>query len=483
MKKIKISELPLCESLRGVFTIGTNSKNESVKVPLDLVEQATERANQATNDIKSAFESLINYTEDVYSYGIEFDVTVSSPTCQRIGNSDLHRRLPVQSRMKGCLLDDDGNVVEYLNPTDWTGNVLDGSRGQVMVEIPEHYRKFETDGNKRRVLISELPLSGYALVPRQYVSAYQASLQRSTNKLSSVKNTSPDFRGGDNDPSGDGTYRSLLGLPVTSLNRTALRNYARNRKSGSTEWNIYTYELHKTIFWLFVTEYATLNSQETYNAAPSIEGFKQGGLGEGVTTWNRQIWSEYNYHKTLIPCGVTDNIGNLTGIVSYSLLEIDNSVVKTFSVPRYRGIENPFGHLWQWVDGINVRISTSVSQGGNGKSQVFVCSDPSKFNDINYDGYRLVGEAARRAGYVREIFFGDGGEIIAKTVGGGSTNYFCDYHHTVIPSSGEELRSVLFGGCADNGAIAGLATANSGSIPSHESLNFGSRLCFIPRQQ
>ena len=102
---------------------------------------------------KAALASLLPYLEDDCSYGVEFDVTVSSPTCTRIGNTNLHKSLPVHSRMKGCLLDDDGNVVEYLNPNDWTGNVLDGSRGQVMVEIPAHFRKFETDGNKRRVRI------------------------------------------------------------------------------------------------------------------------------------------------------------------------------------------------------------------------------------------------------------------------------------------------------------------------------------------
>ena len=129
---------------------------------------------------KAALASLLPYIEDDCSYGVEFDITVASPTCTRIGNTDLHKSLPVQSRMKGCLLDDSGNVVEYLDPTDWTGNVLDGSRGQVMVEIPAHYRKCETEGNKRRVRISELPLAGYHLVPRMYISAYQATVERST---------------------------------------------------------------------------------------------------------------------------------------------------------------------------------------------------------------------------------------------------------------------------------------------------------------
>ena len=98
--------------------------------------------------------------------------------------------------MKGCLLADDGSVTEYLNPASWEGQTRDGSRGQVMVELPAHYRKFETEGTIRRVKISEYPLPGYHLVPKQYVSAYEATVQRSTTKLCSVANSDADYRGG-----------------------------------------------------------------------------------------------------------------------------------------------------------------------------------------------------------------------------------------------------------------------------------------------
>ena len=139
---------------------------------------------------KAALATLLPYMEEECSYGIEFDTAVSSPACTRIGNLSLHKSLPIHSRMKGCLLNDDGEVVEYLNPSNWTGQTRDGSRGQVMVELPMHYRKFETDGTKRRVRISEYPLPGYHLVGKRYVSAYQATIQRSTTTLCSVVNLS-----------------------------------------------------------------------------------------------------------------------------------------------------------------------------------------------------------------------------------------------------------------------------------------------------
>jgi hypothetical protein len=429
---------------------------------------------------KAALASLLPYLEDDCSYGVEFDITVSSPTCTRIGNTDLHKSLPVHSRMKGCLLDNDGNVVEYLNPTDWTGNVLDGTRGQVMVEIPAHFRKFETDGNKRRVRISELPLAGYHQVPKCYVSAYEATVERSTLTLASVKNTGADYRGGNNNAEWDGTYRSLLGMPATAISRTNFRNYARKRKATTTEWNCMTYDIQKALYWLFVVEYATLNSQAAYNPQLTAEGFRQGGLGAGVTTLNGTLWSTFNGYYPVIPCGTTDSLGNGTGEVIYTMpTEYDSSNEITVQVPRYRGIENPFGHIWQWTDGINVRISPTEANGGDELSKVYVCSDPSKFKDNGYDGYSHVGNEARTDGYVKQIIFGEYGEIMPQVVGGGSTTYHCDYHYTNIPTA-ETLRGVLFGGSAYYGAAAGFAYAHSRRTPSHTPASFGSRLCFLP---
>lgn len=422
---------------------------------------------------------LLPYLEDECAYGIQFDTSVSSPTCTRIGNTDLHKTLPIQSRMKGCLLADDGSVNEYLNPSSWEGHTRDGSRGQVMVELPAHYRKFETSGTIRRVRISEYPLPGYHLVPKQYVSAYEASVQRSTTKLCSVANNDADYRGGNNNASYDGTYRSYLGRPATVISRTNFRAYARKRNTATTEWNCMTYDIQKELYWLFVIEYATLNSQAAYNAAKDANGYMQGGLGDGVTTWDGTSWSNFNGYHPFVPCGHTDSLGNKSGTVAYNVLDSAGATLKTFNVPRYRGVENPFGHIWQWTDGINVRISPTAENGGDDLSKVFVCSDPSKFNDSNYTGYSHVGNEARAEGYAKSHIFGEYGEMIPDAIGGGSTTYLCDYHYTNIPTS-ETLRGVLFGGYAIYGADAGFASAYTNRVPSNTYARIGSRLCFIP---
>lgn len=423
-------------------------------------------------DIQEAISGI--NIEDLVIYGVEFDTSVSSPDCTRIGNPNLHRTLPVHSQMRGCLLNDDGEVTKYLNESDWTSETRDGSQGQVMVEVPEHYVKFETEGTKRRVKMSITPVVGYKKISRYYVSAYEATVQRSTSKLSSVVNTDADYRGGSNNTEWDGTYRSLLGTPATSISRTNFRTYARNRKEGSTEWNCMTYDIQKDLYWLFVVEYATLNTQKAFNSAKTSEGYAQGGLGDGFTTLDWNKWTNFNGNYPVVPCGYTDELGNGTGQKEYSMPSEYDATIKKLYVPRYRGVENPFGHIWQWTDGINVQIEP-----GDGLSKVFVCDDPSKFNDSNYDGYQHVGNEARTEAYVKSVIFGEKGEIIPDVVGGSSSTYFCDYHYTNIPTT-ETLRGVRFGGAADAGSYAGFVYASSPYVPSATSAHFGSRLCFIP---
>lgn len=465
--------------VREIIEAFTNGKrlsdlpNVSGNNPFNLLCEVLEDGESK----KAALAALLPNMEESCMYGIEYDTTVSSPDVTRIGNMSLHKSLPVHNRMKGCLLDDDGNVVEYLNPSDWTGQTRDGSRGQVMVELPMYFRKFETEGNKRRVKFSEYPLPGYHQVKKKYVSAYEATVQRSTTTLCSVVNDDADYRGGNNDSSKDANSNTLLGRPATAISRTNFRAYARKRKSSTKEWNCMTYDIQKDLFWLFAVEYATLNSQKAYNAAKDSNGYAQGGLGDGVTTLDGSKWSAFNGYYPFIPCGYTDELGNGTGIKEYSMPTEYDSSIKKVNVPRYRGIENPFGHIWQWTDGINIQIQSAAA---GGLSKVFVTDDPEKFNDSNYTGYSHVGNEARTEAYVKSVIFGEGGEIISDVVGGGSTTYFCDYHYTNIPSSGEVLRGVLFGGNAAGGVSAGLAYAHSIYAPSYSAAYFGSRLCFIP---
>lgn len=422
-----------------------------------------------------------------YYYGIEWDSNVANSACTRLGRPELHVSLPIQNRMRRCVLRDNGTVAYYLHANDSTKRDngaaanLDGTDGQVMVEIPAHYRKFEIEGTKFRCFLSEFELPGFHLVPLAYRSAYEAAIDRTTAsapKLASVVNASAAFRGGNNTTAWDGTYRSLLGRPGTSTSLTNFRAYARRRGNAGLNgagWNCDVYEVQKTCYWLYAVEYANFNSQLAYNAQPTSEGYKQGGLSQGVT--NMSDWNGFNGYNPLVPCGVTNTLGNKTGIVDYTYTKSDGTTGQTLQVPSYRGLENPFGHTWSWTDGCKCRIQ---SEAAGGLSEFYVCLDPSKYQDSNYNDCELRGLLPRREGYVKVMITGEYGENMPADVGGSSTTYFADYFYTNIPASGEALRGVLFGGAALDGASAGFGCAYTIYSPSGTYAGVGSRLCFLP---
>ena len=412
--------------------------------------------------------------EERYAYGVEWDTASSSPDGVRVGNMQLHRELPVQSKMRRCLLDRDGGVKEYLdNELSWGGSYLDYA---VMTEIPEHWYKLYFNGTKFRMMLSEIPLPGYKHVDKFYISTYEARMYRTDNLLCSAAGASElsdpnstNFRGGDNTAEWDDTYRSLLGRPVTSLTRDQFRQAARKRGSG---WEMYTYNAHKILFWLFAVEYATLDSQKPFNAQKDANGFAQGGLGPGPTQMTD--WTNFNNANPLIPCGYTNEFGNGSGEKAYVVKNASGGTHATLMANRYRGIENPFGHIWKYTDGANIQVTT----GDAGLSILWTTDDPSNFSDTSYTGYDKKGNICRTNGYAKKMLLGEDGDIVATEVGGSSSTYWCDYYYTY--TSANRMQVVLVGGDADNGSDADLAYVITSDAPSGAGRNIGSRLCFFP---
>lgn len=411
-------------------------------------------------------------------YGVQWDTSDPSPECTRTGNMSLHATLPVQSQMVGGTMTDAGVFTPFANQSDWTSETRDGSAGQVMVKIPAFWIRFETVGSVYKVLMSAVPVIGFRMVPEMYCSAYEASLDRTNLKLSSVVNKAAQYRGGSNqsawdseDTAGYGgeSHRSVLGRPATSISLTNFRTYARNRGVG---WNCNFYLMQKMLYWLFVVEYATLNTQKAFNAGIDANGYRQGGLGSGVVGWSWDAWTSWNSNRPFVPCGWTDGYGNTTNTKNYSIYNADGTLVKTFPVPRYRGIENPFGHVWKHTDGILVNVTSTTSD-------VYATEDPSKFSSTSYEDYDLIGYEWRHTGwaYVKELHLGANGDVTAKSGTGSSSSYYCDGHYANVDSAG--LRAVLFGGSSGNGAHAGLVYSHSPYAPSSTSANVGSRLCFL----
>jgi len=418
-------------------------------------------------------------------YGIEIDEANSSPDVTRIEGANatgFHATLPVHSLLKACLLSDAGTVNYYLDPTDWskkadgTASNLDGTDGQVMIEWADFWYKVEENtpsAGKHQIKICEGETTGFTLVPKHYVSAYEANITRSTSKFGSFKNTGTDYRGGNNTSAWDAAANTLLGMPVTNINRTNGRTYARNRGTG---WNLYGYNDHKWLFWFFAIEYATLNSQKAVNAVLTAEGYKQGGLGAGTTTAVSATWNTFNTYNPFIPVGASNALANGSGEVAYTKNDFGGAGVHVaFKVPRYRGHEHPFGHIWKTVDGINIEVQ---SVAGGGKTNTYVADNPANWNDANYTNYVNHGEQARADGYQKTALLGATADFVPTVTSGGSdSTYYCDNYYTNIPTT-TALRALFVGGPAHDTSASGFASSRTLSVPSYASTALGFRLRF-----
>lgn len=410
--------------------------------------------------------------EERYAYGVEWDTASSSPDGVRVGNMQLHRELPIQSKLRSVILDNNGGIKNYLNNSNWGNIDTEYLTESIMTEIPEHWYKFYQDGTKFRMMLSAMPLPGYNHIDQFYISSFESGIDRSSSTLISsygVGSTNVNKRGGDNTSEWDGTYRSLLGCPVTYLTRDQFRQAARKRGSG---WEMYTYGAHKTLFWLFAVEYATLNSQKPFNAQKDANGFSQGGLGEGALQMTD--WINFNNANPLIPCGYTNEFGNGSGEKAYVVKNASDGTHATLMANRYRGIENPFGHVWKYTDGANIQVTT----GDAGLSILWTTDDPSNFSDTSYTGYDKKGNICRTSGYAKKMLLGENGDIIPTEVDGSSSTYWCDYYRTTITIDGI---FVVLAGSSANGALGNGLASIYGGYTSNSARDIGTRLCFFPK--
>lgn len=433
----------------------------------DLLNTMWQQLQEEQTNLQNEIESMV-VNEDVYSYGVEWDVTVADPALTRIGNPLLHKQLPIQSSFRGCVAE--GPIIKYwLNPNDWSlkengePSVLDGTDGTVRVNTIKFYGKSGSKSNKRWVKISTVKIDDtWVEIPELLIDAYRCTVDTTTSstpKAVSVVNTTAQFRGGGNRADRDtylesDAFRTDLGKPRTSTTRANMRTYATN--AGS---ELLCYEYYKWIFyWCWVIEYATFNSQAAYNAELTSEGYHQGGLGDGVTTWDGTSWNNYNGYYPLTPCGYGNDIGNFTGIKDLVIPDttVSDSITvatKTFKMPRWRGFDNPFGDIWTNLEGIVIKRNAA-----NEDSNVYTTIDPEEFTD-EIGSKSVAGIEVAKDGYIKAFDLGRTGEIIPSEVGGSTTTYMCDYHW--CSSGNTALRTLLVGGYASDGTDSGLSYFDS----------------------
>lgn len=400
-------------------------------------------------------------------YGVSWSETSSNPDCIRIGNMDMHRSLPIQSMMKPfditniedtvseiiLPIDDQFQKTSYANATNIQWSIVSRDSDNIMIRIPEFwYTDDYVPGTKTHNLkLCPHAKPGWYHHKEAYVSAYE--VYKSGDKLVSVKGQ----------------------LPTVNFNRTNGRTWARaNGFDGETKWNLYTYEEHRAICHLFLVEYATRNSQKAVNTELTPEGFRQGGLGSGCTTGTATINGAQTW--SFMPTGSSDSLGSGSGEVTVTIQQTDQSGSNTSTITRkcnrYRGIENPFGHVWKHTDDV-------ISVYSNGYRTWYKSVKPDQFTTNKNASYKsLCASTMVSSGYKTEIKATPTCDFFAVSVSGGSeTTYWCDYNWDNTDASEHCL---LIGGGSANGGQAGLFALNSDNGVGHSSAAIGSRLTYLP---
>ena len=369
------------------------------------------------------------------AYGVSWDQ--SADTYTQLGSATNHSALPIQSKMRRCLLADDGTVNAYLHEATSlflsNGNTADltGAGGQVMVEIPKFYYKHSMSGNVHSWEISEMPLSGYAVHPaflkngvevdHRYFGAYEASSASST--MGSASGTTP----------------------AASKTRTTFRTEASARGTG---WRQVEYYLHSAIQLLYLVEYQDFNSQEM--------------IGEGRTTLSGGSWDTSSYIGI---SGKSNADGNGTN-------SNDSSTLGGDAYMTYRGIENWYGNMWEMRDGWTVN-DVSSSQ-----LIMYATNNDADFADTGSTNMTVIYDdtSPHASGtYISGLADISNG-FIGNAMSGASNTYVGDYYWQYAGGSGWSMPMV--GARAISGSPAGAFALNVYNASSDSIVNVSSRLAF-----
>lgn len=423
------------------------------------------------------YSSLPTYTQVITQYdapedwyGVSWSETSSNPDCTRIGNMEMHRSLPIQSMMKGYIhfkagnplhrmlkLNDNWTKCENYSTGGWrdVGTLLEDNNVNVMIKIPEFWwiDDYTESSETHNLKICPHAKPGWHHHKEAYVSAYEGYI--------------------------DGNYyrSSKNKIPSVNFTRSAVRPKARANGLGNS-WNIYTYNEHRAICHLFLIEYATRNSQKAVNTALTVERFRQGGLGSGCAAGTVAVGGATTY--SFIPTGSSDSLGSGSGEVTVTIQQTDSSGANTTTVTRkcnrYRGIENPFGHVQKHTDDV---ISVYIS--GYGARFWYKCDSPDHFSDsISNDNqyYKNIAANAVVTGYKTKIVTTSTCDFFALSCNNSSeTTYWCDHNWDNTDTS---ERCLLIGGSSGNGGGAGLFALSSYYGVGHSAAHIGSRLTYLP---
>ena len=277
----------------------------------------------------------------------------------------------------------------------------------VMVYFPKCWIKLTVDTNYITKYISTDEYDGFVYAPwsEEYLARYETSNNNQSRSGKTVQ---------------------------VSQSIVTMRTNARAKGAG---WQLYDLPVWHAMQWLFVVEYKDYDCQTL--------------IGKGISNTSAK-------HQT----GETDAMEYHTGRVAGT---DGNTAV------QYRYIENPWGNVWEWLDGYN-EISRVP----------YVCWDRDNYqSDVTtgytkiYDGWssNIYGQGIKSTIINEDMPWCDG---IPKEKGGSDTTYIPDYMD--VGNSGNHV--ALVSGLWNYGSSCGLWSFSATGDSSSTSTNFGSRLSY-----
>lgn len=394
---------------------------------------------------------LLRGTEN--TFGVEWDASSSSTTLTRKGDasglsqSDFDNIHP-WAGMRRCNLADDGTVNNYYGDPDYA---TDGSNGQVMVEIPKFYYKVYQTENGYVWMISPNDKAGYFLHPafsragitkeNIYIGAFEATVYDDSAAAYVGDGITYDYV---NDVMASvGSLQPISGN-TDHLDINESRSLAENRESG---WSQQDFLTISALQLLYLVEYADFDIQTK--------------ISEGITNLDSGTGnhSQNTGHTT----------GNSTQEVIIGTLENGASgAIETYAM-SYRGVENLYGNIWNFIDGLILKDDGFYYE-----------DDIMNFNDTA-SGYDQVVSSplTDNNGYINDIeFFTDSIDymFLGKKVSGSSSTYLCDYQHS---HDAGETNVALVGGPWFFGLMAGCFCWRLRSVVSYSYRYIGARLLYV----
>lgn len=314
--------------------------------------------------------------------------------------------------------------------------------GCVMVEMPATHYIMCTDGNYKYFLIKNSQFTFTKSDTTVVTSTLhpwftEGGTNRSFQYLSAFESVWYDADGGGY-KNHNGTTVAAAGdkavsvpgyLPLTYQTRPEARTL---HTAFGNNYHTQGYYALEFMSLLYLTEYANFYSQSM------IPGYTE------------TSWSYANTRTT----GRTMHLGNTSGTIA----GISGFDPGTFNIANsYRGIENFYGHVWKWTDGINFNAQ-----------RIYINNNPSTWADDTATNYTDTGLFLPATGYQSNFH---NGLMLPSTASGSDANtYVTDY---VWAEAG--WMALLTGGAMHHSNDAGVFARNAYEAGSYRYASIGSR--------